>query len=174
MNLRPGNAQDVEAIARLHASSWQHAYAAIMPSDYLTGALADEMRALWRTRLADAPGPDGPYLVLGCEGPELLGFAYLLPEPGGRVLLDNLHVEAGLIGSGVGHRILTHLFGWMAVNHPGRAMYLEVLQQNERAIGFYERHRGTATRSLEAEFPGFTRPVVEYEWPGPLMAELAG
>ncbi|MFF0388039.1 GNAT family N-acetyltransferase [Kitasatospora sp. NPDC004615] len=169
MRIRAGGARDAGEIARLHTSSWQHAYAALMPAEYLAGPLAAEQLALWERRLS---GEDG-HLALAEDGPVLAGFAYLVPEPDGRVLLDNLHVRAGLIGSGVGHRLLTHVFGRMLHRHPGQSLYLEVLADNTRAIAFYERHGGTPVAHREVDFPGFRRPGYEYAWPAPAIAERA-
>ncbi|KDN82180.1 GNAT family N-acetyltransferase [Kitasatospora cheerisanensis] len=171
MRIRTGGARDAGDIARLHTASWQHAYAGLMPADHLAGEVAAEQRALWERRLAD--GADGGYLALVEDGPAVAGFAYVVPEPGGRVLLDNLHVRAGLIGSGVGHLLLTHAFDWTVRQHPGSALYLEVLAGNARAIAFYERHGGEAVERLDVDFPGFRLPGLEYAWPAPVLAARA-
>jgi len=166
MRIRAGGARDAGEVARLHTSSWQHAYAELMPAEYLAGPLPSEQHALWQRRLTDHR--DG-HLALLEDGPALAGFAYLLPDPDGRVLLDNLHVRPGLIGSGAGHRLLTHAFDWTARQHPGRALYLEVLTGNARAIAFYERHGGTPGPRHEVDFPGFRLPCIEYAWPAPAV-----
>lgn len=44
MNVRAAASSDVEVIAKIHVMSWQHAYAGILPSDFLV-SLSVEPRA---------------------------------------------------------------------------------------------------------------------------------
>ncbi|MEV4615060.1 GNAT family N-acetyltransferase [Kitasatospora sp. NPDC049258] len=162
--IRTGGEADAAAVADLHAESWRTAYAGFLPARVLGDGMADERRELWQIRLgADYGEPaDTPTLLLA-EGPagELLGFCYLVPEPDGRVLLDNLHVRPGRTGLGIGGRLLRA--GLAAAAGPVR---LEVLQANTRAVAFYEREGGVRTAEGTAEFAGgVRRPEYEYSWP---------
>ncbi|OMI33425.1 hypothetical protein SPAR_41524 [Streptomyces sparsogenes DSM 40356] len=89
----------------------------------------------------------------------MAGFAYLMPRPDGRLLLDNLHARRGRTGTGIGGRLLRHAFTWAAEEHPGKAVYLEVLRANTPAIAFYERHGALRTDERVCRFEqGFELP----------------
>jgi ribosomal protein S18 acetylase RimI-like enzyme len=157
-------AADADAVAELHTASWRKAYASLFPAEYLDGPLLAERRRVWRARLAD-PVP-GAALFLAVQAGVLLGFVYLEPRPDGRLLLDNLHARPGGTGRGVGSRLLGYALAWSATAHPGRDVYLEVLQGNTRAVAFYERHGGARTGSRICRFDqGFELPEFEYTWP---------
>ncbi|MFB7715956.1 GNAT family N-acetyltransferase [Nocardia sp. NPDC056100] len=175
MTITPGTLADAEAVATLHTESWRTAYADIMPADYLNGPLYEERLALWQHRLTTlTPGAalfvatDAATLAdtaTSTDAATLIGFVYLTPQPDGRILLDNLHVHPTLKRTGTGTRLLTHAQTWVTTEHPGRTLYLEVLEANTPAIAFYERHGGKRTDRRPAHFPqGFTLTELEYTW----------
>ncbi|MFG2112566.1 GNAT family N-acetyltransferase [Streptomyces sp. NPDC048718] len=187
MKIRTGTRNDAERVAALHTESWRTAYAGIMPDGFLRGPLLEDRLELWRGRL-DTPEPGAAlFVVESTDGPDgadglgegdggdglsggarLDGFAYVLPRPDGRLLLDNLHASPGRTGSGIGGRLLRHVFAWAAGEHPGRPVYLEVLRANTRAIAFYERHGALRTDERICVFEqGFELPELEYTWPTP-------
>uniref|UniRef100_UPI002F91647B GNAT family N-acetyltransferase n=1 Tax=Streptomyces sp. NBC_01001 TaxID=2903713 RepID=UPI002F91647B len=162
-------ATDADAVAELHTASWRTAYATLFPAQYLDGPLLAERQQVWRARLAD-PVP-GAALFLAVETNVVLGFIYLEPQPDGRVLLDNLHARPGDTGRGLGSRLLEHALAWSSTAHPGKDVYLEVLQGNARAVAFYERHGGRRTASRICRFDqGFELPEFEYTWPATVRA----
>ncbi|WP_199546974.1 GNAT family N-acetyltransferase [Streptomyces sp. N35] len=164
MEIRWGRRDDAAEIAALHTESWRTAYAGIMPADFLDGALLEDRLELWLGRLA-AP-PSGAALFVAATAAGIDGFAYVMPGPDGRVLLDNLHARPGRTGSGIGRRLLTRALAWAADEHPGRTVYLEVLRDNTRAIAFYERHGAVRTDERVCRFEqGFELPELEYSWP---------
>lgn len=116
MEVRTGTAQDTLRVASLHTDSWQAAYAGLMPASYLDGPLRDQQVDMWMSRLAAANqrdgDTDGGHLLIAEHGIDLLGFAYLIPGPDGRILLDNLHVDPARIGGGIGRYLLRHAFTW--------------------------------------------------------------
>ena len=163
MEIRTGVRGDAGGIAALHAESWRTAYAGIMPDAFLSGPLDDERLAVWRGRL-DEP-PHGAGLFVAVDGVDLLGFAYLIPRPDGRLLLDNLHARPGRTGGGIGGGLLRHARAWAAAVHPGRTVYLEVLRANTRAVSFYERHGAVRTDERTCVFDqGFELPELEYSF----------
>ncbi|MEV6067615.1 N-acetyltransferase [Nocardia sp. NPDC052001] len=163
MTITRGTLADAEAVATLHTESWRTAYADIMPADYLNGPLYEERLALWQHRLT-TPTP-GAALFVATDAATLTGFVYLAPQSDGRILLDNLHVRPTLKRSGTGTRLLIHAQAWASTEHPGRTLYLEVLEANTPAIAFYERHGGKRTDRRPAHFPqGFTLTELEYTW----------
>ncbi|GAA2581418.1 MULTISPECIES: GNAT family N-acetyltransferase [Streptomyces] len=173
MEIRTGTRGDVEQIAALHAESWRTAYAGIMPSDFLDGPLFEDRLALWHGRILEPQPAAG--LFVAVSGDEIDGFAYLVPRPGGRILLDNLHARPGRTGSGIGSRLLRHALAWAATEHPGRDVCLEVLRANTRAIAFYERHGALRTDERACLFDqGFELPEFEYTWAAGSMSTASG
>ncbi|MER5891930.1 GNAT family N-acetyltransferase [Streptomyces sp. NPDC001876] len=163
MEIREGVREDVAQIAALHAESWRTAYAGIMPTSFLSGPLLENRLELWGARLL-GPEPGAGLFVAAGEG-EIVGFAYLVPRPDGRLLLDNLHARPGRTGSGIGGQLLHHALTWAAAEHPERAVYLEVLRANTRAIAFYERHGAVRSDERVCLFEqGFELPEFEYTW----------
>ncbi|PYC87943.1 GNAT family N-acetyltransferase [Streptomyces tateyamensis] len=171
LSIRPGGPADAPAVAALHAESWRTAYAGIVPPAVLGDGLAAQRAELWELRLeADYGEPAAqPVLLLAESGDgDLLGFGYLVPQPDGRVLLDNLHVRPGRTGAGLGGALLGALRAETARSHPGAPLYLEVLADNHRAIAFYERAGGHRTDSRTTHFPGAGElPEYEYTWTQP-------
>lgn len=166
--IRTGTARDAAAVAGLHAASWRTAYAGIVPESALGDGLAEERRTIWELRLTvDYGGPaHTPELLVAESGGEFVGFAYLVPQPDGRVLLDNLHVRPGRTGGGLGRALLAAARDHVAERHPGADLYLEVLRDNVRAVAFYEREGGRRTDEREGVFPGgHVLPEYEYTWP---------
>ncbi|MQS13474.1 GNAT family N-acetyltransferase [Streptomyces kaniharaensis] len=166
--IRRGGAHDAETVADLHALSWRTAYRGIVPAEAIGDGLAAERRELWALRLtADYGEPvDTPELLIAERAGEAVGFAYLVPQPDGRVLLDNLHVRPGRTGGGIGRALLAEARAHVAERHPGAALYLEVLRDNTRAVAFYEREGGRRTAAQEGVFPGgHLLPEYVYTWP---------
>jgi ribosomal protein S18 acetylase RimI-like enzyme len=165
ITVRTGGRDDVPAVADLHAASQRTAYAGIVPAEALGDGMPAERRAIWELRLdADYGGPEHtPTLLIAEQDGEPVGFAYLVPEPDGRALLDNLHVRPGRTGGGIG-RLLLHAALERAAPAPLR---LEVLRANHRAVAFYEREGGLRTDERTGYFPGgHELPEYEYSWPG--------
>lgn len=160
-HIRTGTAADARAVAALHTTSWLTAYAGFVPAEALGDGLAEERRELWELRLtADYGEPDNtPVLLVAERAGGLDGFAYLIPQPDGRVLLDNLHVRPGLTGGGIGSRLLAACREYCGE----RTLCLEVLHANTRAIAFYERAGAVRTDDRIGWFPG-GYPLPEYEY----------
>jgi GNAT superfamily N-acetyltransferase len=172
VTIRTGTAADALAVADLHTESWRTAYAGIVPAQALGADLVHQRRELWEIRLTADYGPpeNTPHLLIAERAgkAEVLGFGYLVPQPDGRVLLDNLHVRPGSTGGGIGAALLTAARAWVAEQHPGAPLYLEVLRDNHRAVAFYERAGGRRTKEGSAPFPGGGElPEYEYTWDRP-------
>lgn len=164
MKIRSGSRTDVAAVAALHTASWRSAYAGIMPARYLDGPLYEERLGIWGRRLG-APTP-GAALFLAEDESGVIGFVYLMPCSDGRILLDNLHVRPSGKRLGTGSLLFRRALDWVRAEHPGRTLYLEVLEENTPAIAFYERRGGVRTDRRVAHFDqGFELIELEYAWP---------
>ncbi len=170
VTIRTGTPADAGAVAAVHAESWRTAYAGIVPDEALGDGLPAERRELWALRLdADYGEPaNTPTLLIAESAGETVGFAYLVPQPDGRILLDNLHVRPGRTGAGTGGRLLAAARAHVVRQHPGAGLYLEVLRANTRAVAFYEREGGRRTAEQQGHFPGgYVLPEYEYTWAAP-------
>jgi ribosomal protein S18 acetylase RimI-like enzyme len=166
--IRHGGAQDAAHVAELHADSWRTTYRGIVPDEAIGDGLAAQRRELWELRLAaDYGEPENtPVLLIAEQAGETAGFVYLVPQPDGRVLVDNLHVRPGRTGGGIGRELLAAARTEVAERHPGAELYLEVLSGNTRAVAFYEREGGVRIRAQEGVFPGgYLLPEYVYAWP---------
>lgn len=135
--VRPAVEADAEELARLHVEVWESAYRGLIPESILEERRAsiDARIERWRTNVAAVPGRN--HVAEHADAPgRLLGFVTVGPNRDDD--LDHpelwaLYADAAVWGTGVGHALLT------AVLPPGPAS-LWVLQGNDRAIGFYQRH----------------------------------
>ncbi|MFE9427138.1 GNAT family N-acetyltransferase [Kitasatospora sp. NPDC006697] len=171
ITIRRGTAADAGAVAELHTESWRTAYAGIVPAQALGDGLGEQRREIWELRLLAGYGAgEQPELLIAepADGGAPVGFGYLVPQPDGRVLLENLHVRPGRTGGGTGGALLAAAREWTAEQHPGAPLYLEVLRDNHRAVAFYERAGGQRTAERSSHFPGAGElPEYEYTWPNP-------
>ncbi|MDH6704848.1 ribosomal protein S18 acetylase RimI-like enzyme [Kitasatospora sp. MAA19] len=166
--IRRGGAQDAAAVADLHARSWRTTYRGIVPEEALGDGLPVQRRELWELRLTVDYGDPAaePELLIAEQAGEMVGFVYLVPQPDGRVLVDNLHVRPGRTGGGIGRALFATARAHVAERHPGAELYLEVLRGNTRAVAFYEREGGVRTGAQEGVFPGgYVLPEYVYSWP---------
>ena len=130
----PGMFTEAEALTHLHLDCWDEAYTGLVPQPLL-----DERRANVPERIAQWRGAleRGVELWVAEHDGELVGFSGAGdgrdPVDGVGTELRVLYVRAPWWGTGVGHDLLEAALG-------DRAAYLCVLEGNDRAIRFYERH----------------------------------
>ena len=138
--LRAMRADDADAVALLHATSWRSAYRGMLPDAYLDGDLIGERQAVWRERLqGPATGPAFG-VIAEDEAGRVIGFAYVAldEDPIWGTLVDNLHVHPDLKGGGIGRLLLQAAAHRLGPDHT-RPLYLWVLDANESAKRFYAR-----------------------------------
>jgi GNAT superfamily N-acetyltransferase len=139
LDLRAVTAPDADTVARLHAESWRDAYRGILADAYLDGDILGERQAHWRARF-DHPLPD-QFGFLAFRDAIPVGFAFAFPHDDARwgTHLDNLHVQPGLRGSGIGSRLLHAVTSHVLTHHAGEGLYLWVYELNTRTRVYYER-----------------------------------
>ena len=140
VQLRPAIPADAPRVAHLHVLSWRSAYRGQFSDAYLDGDLLRDRTAVWTERL-EHPAPNQTVTVAHDLG-ALLGFScvYTGDHPVWGALLDNMHVHPARKGAGVGSALLGEVGQHCHAHTPASGLYLWVLEANEPAQRFYERH----------------------------------
>ena len=164
-HLREADASDAEAIAALHAGSWQRTYRGMMSDAFLDGGALEDRRRVWRERLHT---PDAGRLVVVAEdGARIVGFvcAFARGDAGWGAYIDNLHIVHDVQGRGVGRVLMRRAAEWIRETQPGAGVYLWVMEANAPARAFYDR---LGARSVEtaplADPGGGSAPNCRYVW----------
>jgi ribosomal protein S18 acetylase RimI-like enzyme len=154
VDYRPATKADIEAIARLHAGSWQRNYRGSFADSYLDGDVLDDRRAVWTDRLR-RPGP-ATDTVVADDGGRLAGFVHTVldDDPVDGALLDNLHVAPEAQGTGIGTRLMACSAAAVLARGRIRRLYLLVLEANTAAQGFYTARGGRCTAREVSKAPG--------------------
>lgn len=164
--LRKPGLEDAKGIAELHALSWQLHYRGALSDHYLdTLVLADKIQ-VWKERF-QKPDPS-QRIVLAESNGRLVGFvcAFLNESAVYGTLIDNLHVSSESQRLGFGRKLMMETAKETAKVHPNKGLYLWVLEQNNRAIAFYENLGGKKIETVE-EFSVGDRVAMKsrYVWP---------
>jgi GNAT superfamily N-acetyltransferase len=164
MQLRAARASDAAAIAALHAASWRPCYRGALNEAYLDGELDAERGRVWSQRL-DEPASNQYVVVADRDGRlQCFACAYLGSDPEWGTLLDNMHVAAELRRRSVGGQLMRAVASRCLTAGSAR-LYLWVLESNQRARRFYERH-GAALSGADVWSPpgGGTVARHRYAW----------
>lgn len=175
MHIRPANADDVTAIAALHAASWRDTYAHILDPAFLAGPIDQDRLAVWSGRL-DSDNPRQGVFVAEQDG-EAIGFVCVFahddPTYGAKV--DNLHVRPGHRGGGLGQRLLRHAAGWASDSDVATGLYLWVFEANEGGRRFYARLGGQEGERAASGMPSAAdKPALRVVWPAAAALVQAG
>ena len=138
MIIRKACLGDLSSIANLHAQSWCDNYRDVLSEEYLDKTVFADRQAIWTSRLNK---PLTNQLVLVAEiDDHICGFICVFGDnhPTFGTIIDNLHVKPGNKGKGLGRHLLSGAASWAANNYKNTDLYLEVLESNTKAIGFYE------------------------------------
>jgi ribosomal protein S18 acetylase RimI-like enzyme len=166
---RAATAQDVEAIAALHADSWRRHYRGAYLDTYLDGEVVADRLAVWTDRLTE-PSSDR-YTIAAEQDGTLVGFAHTMldNDPTWGALVENLHVTHGLKRHGIGTRLMAESARTLISRGTSSGMYLWVLEQNKAAQAFYGARGGMCVgREMRGPFPGGGKAVgLRYAWADP-------
>jgi ribosomal protein S18 acetylase RimI-like enzyme len=130
LTIRAATVDDARAIAEVHVASWRAGYRGLMADAYLADLSVEQRVALWETILADG---ETSVLVAG-EGVE--GFVAFNPRTGE---IGALYVAPARFREGVGSALLAAAHDAL-VAAGRRESTLWVVEGNEPAFAFYERH----------------------------------
>lgn len=172
INYLHADPSDADAIAQLHALSWQRHYTGIYPDDYLQNQVVHERLKVWRNRFNDQN--DRQWVIKAMDEDRIIGFSciYLDDDPFFGSLVDNLHVLQEYQGYGIGRRLLQLSAQLVLENRPGGKMYLLVLYKNLPAIAFYAKLGARMSDVFLHPNPaGHDDEVIRCEWtPEELLA----
>jgi ribosomal protein S18 acetylase RimI-like enzyme len=169
VTIRDAVPDDADAIAEVHVASWRWAYEGLLPASALEDLSVDERAAMWRQAAAD-PDPAARVFVADAAdeaGQRLVGFASVgtttdEDAPSGTGELFAIYLVREIAGTGVGAALMDRAVRALRSAGLERAT-LWVLETNERARRFYERHGwvfdGTTS---EHRFDCDHRPIVRY------------
>ncbi len=147
----PGDAQ---AIAALHAGSWQRHYRGAFSDAFLDHDAAGYLLPLWTERLA-TPDLRARTILAERNGPVVgLACTILGQDATWGAFLDNLHVAYGLKRQGIGTRLLALTAQAVLDWSPSSGLYLWVLEQNSDAREFYTARGGACAERCQVPPPG--------------------
>lgn len=154
IELVPATPADADLLADMHADSWRHAYADLIPAEYLEKHAPQERLATWRARMLQGAEAPMEVTILRVNGVPA-GFSCLMPlaEPGYGIYVDNLHVLQKYHGHGYGKQLMAHCATRVVSQWPGKPLFLYVLEGNEQAREFYRRLGGVESDSFNDPFP---------------------
>jgi GNAT superfamily N-acetyltransferase len=165
MTYRKAKSNEAEAIATLHAQSWQVAYKGILSDAFLKDEVLDNRLKLWKKRF-DNP-QNNVFICVAVEEKVLQGFVCIYgndDEQWGS-LIDNLHVLPNLKGRGIGKELMQKAAMWASKNHPNVGLYLWVYEENHAARQFYEKMGGENVETqLYENSDGSSSNVIRYAW----------
>lgn len=154
--VRPADASDADAIARVHVASWRAAYAGVLPEPVLRGLSVDERAAAWQERIAA-----GTAVRVAVLAARVVAFASWGPDRGGDASageLYALYADPAAWGTGAGRAVHDAAVAELLADHE-RAL-LWVLADNALGRGFYER-RGWRPDGRRAPLDVAGTPVEE-------------
>ena len=128
---------DLRAVGALHQRSRAATYAHILSPETLANGSAEAFGEWWRERWQWER--ETHRLTVAERDGEVVGFTYVGPSPThGAVELYGIHVDPGLVGTGVGRLLMANALAQLSEMGGERAV-LWVLEDNERARHFYAR-----------------------------------
>ena len=154
MTYRKAKSNEAEAIAHLHAQSWQVAYKGILSDAFLEQGVFENRLKLWALRFKNPQ--KNRFIYVAVEKQALKGFVCVYGNEDAQwgALVDNLHVLPELTGQGIGKRLMHEAAQWVAKKYPNSGLYLWVYEDNLNAIAFYEKLGGENVESVLYENPG--------------------
>ena len=141
IRIRPADATDVGAVARIHLASWKFGHRGLLPDEVVEGVAPEERQRAWQKTLEKPTR--GKVVILAEAEAEVVGFASggasrdpsAEPEIGE---VYELFVDPQVVGTGVGETLLREIMDQLK-RRGYRTVTLWVVEGNKRARHFYER-----------------------------------
>jgi ribosomal protein S18 acetylase RimI-like enzyme len=143
MNLRIATLDDLNNIAHLHATSWQENYHDVLGASYLKEDVFNDRLAIWTERLNNRIENQLVLLVEQIQADKKRIFCGFICVYGDHhhqygTIIDNLHISGDSKGKGLGTQLISAAGKWANEHYQHAGIYLEVLECNHKARGFYE------------------------------------
>ncbi len=166
MHYRVANINDLEGLAGLHAKSWRESYRGIFPDDFLDHDVWEDRKRTWSRRLSSPK--KNQHVIIAMDNKDICGFVCAFGNESLQwgTFVDNLHVSTSAQGKGVGKQLMYLIAQWANELFDHKGLYLEVLEDNLSARGFYH---GIGAKHQETNLwqpPGSSEQVNEllYVW----------
>jgi len=146
ISVRMAQAEDINRISLVLATSWKAAYRGIVDDDYLDSLKDDHWVDFLTARLSGS----AIFSMVLQEKQEIVGASILgKSEKENDVHMISLYLLPDKIGQGFGHAFYSEIEKEMRSKDFSKCL-IDVLENNERAIKFYKAHGFTDTR-MEAK-----------------------
>ena len=165
MTYRTANPNEAEAIAKLHAQSWQVAYRGILTDTFLDDEVLDNRLKVWTERFQNPSINE--FIVVAVDNETIQGFVCVYGNADDQwgALIDNLHVLPELKGQGIGKRLMGEAAKWVREHYPDSSLYLWVYEANHLARQFYDKMGGEIVEEALYDNPGGGRAnTMRYAW----------
>jgi ribosomal protein S18 acetylase RimI-like enzyme len=167
--VRLARPEDAAEIAAVHVGTWQHAYAGLLPDDFLAGLDIGQRAGDWRTRISEPR--NGIFALVFEQLGRVRGFVSGGPsregDAGGEVYA--IYVDPAWQGQGAGTRLLA-----AAARRLAEARFTEaslwVLADNHPSRRFYESRGWRPDGTAKPWSYGDGRSVMEVRYVKPLTS----
>lgn len=162
IDIRPADPRDAPAIAEVHATAWQNAYAGIIPYKALRTMIGRRDHRWWQRAIRrgtsvmvlDLGGLIAGYVTYG------LNRARALPQDGE---VYEIYLRPEYQGVGFGTRLFAAARGQLA-GHGCKGLVVWALSDNEGAVDFYRGQGGRAVAEGAEVFEGRKLPKIAFVW----------
>jgi GNAT superfamily N-acetyltransferase len=164
IRIRPAEADDAEAIARIQVAAWRTGYGHIVPARWLAELDEADRANRWRGRIGPSANPDSPTFVAVDETDAVVGFVHTGPlrdddlPTAGRAEIYTLYVDPGAWRRGVGGALIGAVDAFWAGTDV-RELTLWVFEANAEARSFYESLGWRADGATQVDDFGDAQPV---------------
>ena len=142
-HIRDMQGGDAEQVSQIYRDSWTRTYSGAFSASGLEIEL--QKRFSEEKQTAEAENPDVIALV-AIENDAIIGASSSSMDERNQAWIDRMHVLPSHQGKGIADDLLTATL----VKHSGlQSIALKVLQENDRAIAFYEKHGFSETELIE-------------------------
>jgi ribosomal protein S18 acetylase RimI-like enzyme len=161
IDVRPARPADAAQLAEVYAAAWREAYSGIIPALTLERMIVRRSASWWR----DVVGRRS-IMVLDVGG-AVAGYSSFAPMHGrtqpGAAEVQELYLRPEYQGIGLGIRLFTAVLKRIRSRGYPRVL-VRALADNDRAIGFYQRHGGKLVARTEESLGGKNLPCTWYEF----------
>jgi ribosomal protein S18 acetylase RimI-like enzyme len=156
MKIRRATQSDLQDIAAIQVESWKDAYSDVMPAEFMTGQINQDLAKHWSE--IEIQNED---IALVAEEDSLVGFiaVWCRPIP----FIDNLHVRPSHRSKKIGSALMK-VVAKELIEKEYKTAYLWVFESNKKAIRFYERLGGTQKEQVRINVFGYEVLSRKIEW----------